>query len=66
MVFSAHQRSRGLCRNILRGRVPRMSKEKPLFLKMFEKERNTFVCYLRFYLFAAFQYRIASVMLAQE
>jgi len=42
-----------------------MSKEKPLFLKKFEKERNTFLI-LRFYLFAAFQYRIASVMLAQE
>jgi hypothetical protein len=44
-----------------------MSKEKPLFLKKFEKRAEYFcVLILIFYMFAAFQYRIASVMLAQE
>ena len=42
-----------------------MSKENRPFSKNFEKGRFFYIS-LRVYLFVAFQYRIASVMLAQE
>ena len=44
-----------------------MSKEKPPFLKDFEKERYSLLyAFPGSYLFVVFQDRIASVMLAQE